>query len=138
MKFEEFITIDECHDGNIVWVCDYRYNDYSKKPIRHLKPTKVKVCSKGILPKNEKLYYTDIFFMSIKGNKIIKLYDNTGYRSFPGIAVQVFLSEEESFRYYSAIGQEIIQDLLSFKEKYIENLDKRIFKIREECLLYTK
>lgn len=91
--------------GQEVWICDLRYENYSEKPIRKVKPTLVTVRNNSELPKGTNIYYSDYHF-AIKGkdgkfkNTIIKLFDNTGFRSFPGTPLMIFDNEQECRDYY--------------------------------------
>jgi len=99
--------------GDIVWVCDFRKPDLDKKPIRHVKPTKVIIKSNEDLPKNKTVYYSMNHFSPInnKGkatSKIISPVDNTGYRSFSGVEINVFDNEVECKAYYRCQCQDVI------------------------------
>ena len=113
MKFNDYLQTNY-KTGDIVWVCDYRFNNRMvEKPIRHIKPTKVIVCSNGDLPKNKRVYYSNVHFKPLnkKGlpikSKVIAPYDNTGFRSYAGVALEVFLNKEECFSHY----REVIENL---------------------------
>lgn len=84
-------------DGQYVFVCDYRKKTISEKPIRLIEPQKVFVLSNT--ETKERVFYSEshLVVLNKKGEltkKIIKPYDNTGYRSYPGIAVNVFDNEQ--------------------------------------------
>ncbi|WP_336761317.1 hypothetical protein [Paenibacillus sp. USHLN196] len=82
--------------GEEVWICDYRYNDVDNKAIRHIQPKKVVVVSNEDLPKNKRVYYSEFHFREIKENgklssTVIAPYDNTGYRSYGGVSLNIFM-----------------------------------------------
>ena len=99
MKNNEINAIDVSKgylNGEVLWVCDYRQPDLNKKPIRVVKPTKVLV--RPMSTTRENIYYSESYFSPLgKDNKplkkVIKLYDNTGYMSYPGVPLRVFTDE---------------------------------------------
>ena len=102
------------YDGKYVWVCDYRFTNMNEKPIRHVAPQKVFVRSNTETPK--RFYYSESHFVALntKGGlttKIITLYDNTGFRSFPGVDLSVFENEEECRVCYRDQCKEILANL---------------------------
>jgi len=99
MKLEPKEVAEGKYIGQELWICDYRYKDFNNKPIRHIKPTKVICVSTEETTKT--VHYSNCFFREVgKKSSIIKLYDNTGYRTFPGIPLQVFTTEEECVSKY--------------------------------------
>ena len=88
-------------DGATLWVCDLRYKDYTQKPIRNVPPTKVVVVANG----TTKVYYSQSHFRTLKkdgtaSSKVIKPYDNTGFRSYTGEPLNVFETEGECVAKY--------------------------------------
>ena len=88
------------HIGKHIWICHYNRPDMHKKPLRNLPPTEVIIRPVGELPKNKKVYYSEVFFspLSKKGepmSKVISPVDNTGYRSYCGNEVYAFNNEKE-------------------------------------------
>ena len=109
--------------GEEFWICDYRYNDFNNKPIRHVPPTKVNCLSKKETEKT--VYYSECFFrQGEKKSSLIKLYDNTGYRSYPGIALEVFTTEKECIKAYSAQKEKLRKEFYKYKEQQLDLLDK--------------
>ena len=96
-------SIEEITSGNLdgkhVYVCDYRLNDeINKKPIRNVRPQRVLVRSNS--ETKQRVFYSESHFVALKADgtpasKIIKPYDNTGYRSYPGVPLHVFDDWEE-------------------------------------------
>lgn len=105
MKIETKEISDGKLDGSIFYVCDYRYNDISDKPIRAIIPTKVIVKSNSELPKNKRIYYSNSHFVKMTGEKetstIIALFDNTGFRSRTGTPLNVFTEELECKKFFN-------------------------------------
>ena len=117
-----------------VWICDYRLNSNSDgKPIRHVKPTYAQVTSNDQLPSNKNVYCSDFHFcpISSKGlilKKIIVPYDNTGYRSFTGISLNIFLTQKECEDEYNKQCDEAIGD---YKRKIL-GIEELIEDIKKE------
>lgn len=85
-------------NGEYVWVCGYRQPDLNKKPIRNVPPQKVLVASADSVKGN--VYYSKSVFLKLnkKGEptkSAIKVFDNTGYRFYTGVSVNVFDNEAE-------------------------------------------
>jgi hypothetical protein len=114
------------------WICDYRLN-YSKdkKPIRNIQPKLIQVFSNDDLPKNKKVYYSPIHFREIKNGKllstIIAPFDNTGYRSYTGVSVNIFNTYEECKECFDTQCQIAIS---GYQER-INELVKRTDEIKE-------
>jgi len=134
MIFEDFIKSDLCKIGNDVYICDYRYDDFSKKPRRHIKPTKVKIFD--VSDAKKKIYYSSIFFKTENGREIGP-YDNTGYRSYAGVAVNVFASKEEANEYYMVKCRQIITAFTNYKELCMKKCDSQIEEIKKEYSTLT-
>ena len=109
--------------GQELWICDYRYNDFGNKPIRHVKPIKVNCLS--IRETDKRVYYSECFFREgEKKSSLIKLFDNTGYRSFPGVALEVFTTEEECVKAYNSAKEKLRKDFQQYKERQLLILDE--------------
>lgn len=136
MDYKEFIKNHKSMIGETVWICDYRHLDISKKPIRHIKPTEALVVSNDELPSNKTVYYSDIHFRPI-GNKgtplkqIIAPFDNTGYRSFTGISLNIFITKEECIEHYLSQCELIKREIEVERIKANERLNKMIIDIEE-------
>lgn len=97
------IKHEDLRRGMILWACDYRYNDINNKPIRHLKPTQVMVMPKS--KTKRRIYYSDFYLAPIGKSgkplkKVIPIFDNTGYRGYTGVPVQLFLLEYQCIAVY--------------------------------------
>ena len=114
IKIEE-ISKSSVWVGKRVWICDFRQPDLNKKPIRHVQPIEVVVCSNEDLPKGKTIYYSENHFRKIgaKGmtKDIIPVFDNTGYRFASGTPVQVFDNPEECYAAYNVMADAIINEL---------------------------
>lgn len=118
------------HDGQIVWICDLRYTDFNIKAARDISPKKVIVRPTSDTSKT--VYYSNSFFSEIKNEKvvnssIIKIYDNTGYRSFPGVPLNIFTTEEEAQDEYKRLALNLLKDFNKYKENsmsYFNVLEK--------------
>lgn len=116
--------------GKQYWICDYRLNsNKDNKPIRNVLPKLVKVFGNDVLPKNKNVYYSPIHFREVKGDKILSTiiapFDNTGYRSYSGVSVNIFNSEKECREYFEMQCDEAV---LEYKN-VIERLNDRIVEI---------
>lgn len=116
-------------DGNILYICDLRYNSADNKPIRHIKPTKVIVVSNK--ETNKRIFYSESHFKKIGKNdkpigSPISLFDNTGYRSYAGEPVEVFNTLEECESRYNELVDIAVEKLTKFRDSQYELLSKRI------------
>lgn len=124
MKLEN----ENLKESQIVWICDFRYNDIFKKPIRNVKPTKVMVKRNIDLPCNKTVYYSDTHFRTLNKNgkissKVISLYDNTGYRSYEGICVNIFDNEKECKECFEKQCEEILKEIQEAKEESLRKFN---------------
>lgn len=100
MKIETKSVRDGKYTGKKVWICHYNRPDMQKKPLRNLPPTEVLIRSTDELPKNKKVYYSEVFFSPLnkKGEplaRVISPVDNTGYRGYCGNEIHIFNNEME-------------------------------------------
>jgi len=101
------------HVGTKVWVCDYRQDDLDKKAARHVPPTEVIIVSNEDAPSKTRIYYSNTHFRGLTktgeiSSKVIAIYDNTGYRSNPGVPLHVFDNKEECVEFYNEQADKII------------------------------
>lgn len=127
------------HNDKVVWICDYRYNDYGEKPIRRLKPTRVII--RDIDETKDRIYYSDSFFSKLNKNDeplkaIIKLFDNTGYRSFAGVPLSVFTTEEECATHYVKQLETIRDGMESWLYRVQTSGQARLHEVVVETLKY--
>ena len=106
--------ITELMVNNVLWVCDYRYKDIANKPIRHVKPIKVSLTHNSKTKK--RVYYSD-YHLAPFGKKgqvlkqVIPIFDNTGYRGYTGIPLQMFDTETECRDAYKLQQSEVLIQL---------------------------
>lgn len=93
------INIEDITSGKL----DYRKPNIHEKPIRLVEPQKVLVRSNT--ETKDRVYYSESHFVILNKNseltkKIIKPFDNTGYRSYTGVALNVFDNEQECIKFF--------------------------------------
>jgi hypothetical protein len=132
MYYKEFETLTETQPHiTEVWVCDFRYEDFANKPIRHIEPTLVKVVDNAELPQGKNVYYANFHFKPIGKNglvtsKVIAPYDNTGYRSRTGGSISIFLTKEECLNEYVRLCNIAKEGLIQYKNEVLAFIDARI------------
>jgi hypothetical protein len=120
-----------------VWVCDLRFNNCLEKPIRKVEPIKVSVQNTALVKKT--IYYSDNALVpynkkgELNFNQAFGIYDNTGFRSYPGVPLEIFDSEKECVERYKILAQDAIEGLEIAKKSMIDIVDERINKLRAEC-----
>lgn len=125
-----------------VWVCDIRFDDYANKPIRRVVPQFVETTSNEALPKNKKVYYADYHFRPILGSgkigaKIIAPYDNTGFRGYTGVSLNIFLTQKECEEFYKEQCEKAKAGLEKYKAEIIALVNSRINEIDVEIITST-
>lgn len=136
MNYQEFLNSNEAVDGKQIWITDYRRGK-SGGYVRHVPPTLVEVTCNSELPKSKRVYYSEYHFRKVKNGKaskeILAPYDNTGYRSYKGVSVNVFYTYEEAVKCYNDLIEEMkssyFSDIESIKVE-IEALESK--KIKED------
>lgn len=135
MQLKTKEVADGLHTGKEVWICDLRWNDFNNKPIRDITPKKVIV--RPISETKKRVYYSEIFFSEIKNDKVVSssvigLFDNTGYRSYTGVPLNVFTTEAECIKNYKKLAHEAYKSFLEWKQiqlNYINGVEEKILKI---------
>lgn len=122
-------------DGEVVYVCDYRYNSFSSKPIRHIKPTKVLIRSNNKIKKN--IYYSESHFVKLnkKGEEtstIISLFDNTGFRSNTGTPLAVFDNVRECQLHYIKQCEIVQEDLEAYLKEETARVGNKIADLNKD------
>lgn len=123
-------------NGQTVWVCDFRYTDFDNKPARNLKPTQALVRSNAATSK--RVYYSESHFVGLnaKGepvaSKVIGPYDNTGFRSYTGIALHCFTTEAECVAHYRKQVRTALQGLEEHKQNKVAAIDAKIAELTKE------
>lgn len=141
MNYGEFNSTGEPTVGQIVWICDYRHNDFLERPIRHVKPTQAVVVSNDDLPKRKTVYYAETHFRPIgkKGKplkQIIAPYDNTGYRSYEGESLQIFHDKEDCIEKYMELCNIVKDGIESERELMNARFDEMINNINDTITDY--
>lgn len=121
MKLEAKEIREGVHNGKEVWICDYRWKDFNKRPNRNIKPTLVFIrdCSETY----KRVNYSNSYFSEIKKDKVvnssvIKLFDNTGWRSFAGLALNVFTEQKECEDFYNDQRDLILKDADNYQNDF--------------------
>lgn len=131
MKFDTVEIAEGKHNDKHVWICDFRSGkDWTNRPIRHVKPMEVLVQSNEHTKQH--IHYSDSHFVKLRKNglpsvSIIKLFDNTGYRSFTGTALRVFDNEAECRACYREMGEKIIEEkgrIVGWIQEQIDEIEK--------------
>ena len=144
-----FPYIDEIYEhlenviGNQYWICDYRLNrEKNSRPIRNITPKLVQVFSNADLPKNKRVYYSPIHFREVKNGKVsatvIGPYDNTGYRSYRGVSVNIFDTKTECIEFFTEQCNTAIREYeeeLTRRTQEIHYRIDEIKKIKEKFIL---
>lgn len=118
-------------DDKYVWICDYRYLDINTKPIRHIEPQRVLVRDNHETVK--RFYYSESHFVGLKRdgtpakNRLISVFDNTGYRSRTGTPVRAFTTEKECKEAYNDFCVVVLNQTMEYKESMMKALDARIY-----------
>lgn len=119
--------------SQIVWICDFRLNkDRDAKPIRNVPPKLVMVVSNNELPKGKNVYYSPVHFREVKksgySSTVIAPYDNTGYRSYTGVSLNIFYDKEECYKHFK---EQCDQAILEYKEELERRTAEIMGKITE-------
>lgn len=124
--------------GDEVWVVDVRHDDILNKPIRNVPPTKVGIFGADSLNPKKKVYYASYHFRVTGKNgnplaAVIAPYDNTGFRGYTGISLNIFLTEREAKNFYITQCEKIIVAAQVAAEKWasqfagiVEDMNRKI------------
>ena len=121
--------------GKEFWICDYRVNDVDNKPIRNVFPKLVRVFSNDELSKNKNVYYSPIHFREVKGKKVLSAiiapYDNTGYRAYTGVSLNIFNTQKECRECFERQCNQAISQYKKAIEEKTNMYCERINEIKE-------
>lgn len=123
--------------GKRVWICDYRLGDGGaiNKPIRAITPKYVEICSNDTLPKSKTVYYSPIHFREVKKGKassnIIAPYDNTGYRCYSGVSLNIFDKEKDCRDFFVKQCNEMLASIKSEMENIASRFNYKISEVNE-------
>lgn len=129
------ISNSHIYVGKIVWICHYLRPDFTKKPLRNIQPTRVIIRDISELPKNKRIYYSDVFFSPISesgkiASRIISPVDNTGYRSYAGNEIHIFDNEKECVESWNSQLQIVINNLNEEMRTVIQRLENQVSLIK--------
>lgn len=128
-------------NNQIVWICDYRYNNYGEKAIRKITPKKVLIRDNSETKK--RIYYSKSHFIALNKkdeplkSKVYGVYDNTGYRSFPGVPLNCFKTEKECIAHYNTLLKTVSDGFKNYKESIIKSVDSKMDEIDYESIVFT-
>lgn len=134
MEIDSHKISDGSKDGQMVWICDLRYDNYNEKPIRHVRPTHVLVRSNSETTK--KIYYSSSHFVELnkKGepvnSKVKGLFDNTGFRGRTGTPLRVFDNEADCKKAYTKQVAAAVKGMTDYKNEHIKMIDLRINELK--------
>ena len=122
--------------GKHFWICDYRLNkDKDNKPIRAITPKLVQVFSNDILPASKRVYYSPIHFKEIKNGKVLSAvigpYDGTGYKTYPGVSVNIFDHKEECIKFFINQCEKAVEEYKVELERRTAEINRRIEEIQK-------
>jgi len=115
IHINELVEENSSHIGKKLWISDFRQDDLDKKPIRCVRPQMALLRSNTEINSRKRIHYSDNHFVGLnkKGepskSKIIAIFDNTGYRSYPGEPIQIFDDEQECRAAFITQAEEIGQ-----------------------------
>lgn len=105
-------------NGKKYFVCDYR-KDTTQKAIRHIKPIEIILQDNDDYNKAGKKYprvhYSKYAFVQINKNgepiysKSISPFDNTGWRSYTGIGLNIFDNMQECIDHYNSQVKMVVE-----------------------------
>lgn len=118
MRLDVENIIDGSMRGQIVYACDYRKPDMNKKAIRNVSPEKCVIYTEQDFEdagrKWPNVYYSVTVLLPLNKkdepiwSRPIKVFDNTGYRSYTGVPIEFFDNMEECVEAYNTAVQEVV------------------------------
>lgn len=140
MEFKQFVeeNFGTTHNiGDDVWICDFRHENVMEKPIRNVKPQRVRIESNDNLPPRKRVYYADFHFLpyGVNGNvkkQVIAPFDNTGFRGYTGIAVKIFFNETDCREFFTEQCKIVKEKLIKTRKSMVESIDIRLKNLEQE------
>lgn len=134
-ELKDLIESGEVNIGDKVWICDYRFDDPTNKPMRNIAPQQVFIMDKSSTKK--RIYYSDFYFapISAKGTPlatVIAPFDNTGFRGYTGISVNVFLDEKDCREHFVKQCEEARNKIVKARDAFTKKMNERI----EESIVF--
>lgn len=135
------VTKNSSNTGKTFYVCDYRKPDFNKKAIRNVKPTLITVLDgkhfEGAGKKLPRVYYSDFALIPVDSKGKLKYssnippYDNTGYRSYAGVPINVFDNYEECAEFYNYRIDNVVNLYKNYISTVVDSLTKEMESIQE-------
>jgi hypothetical protein len=126
--------------GDEVWIVDYRHNDGVRIPIRALAPTRVKIFSNRDVARNHQFRYTKAeemrtgyHFRELKKNgepRAAVITPGVTHFYSPGVAVEVFLTEDEARVKYHEQVQVAIDQLREKQDTFNEQYNLKLLEMQ--------
>lgn len=140
-ELKALIASGDVKIGDKVWICDYRYDNPTNQPIRNVEPQEVFIMSGADTKK--KIYYSDFYFapISTKGAplaKVIAPFDNTGFRGYTGISVNIFLEEKDCRKKFAEQCDKATEQLNKALSDFTAQMNKRINETDELKVLHGR
>lgn len=128
-ELKALIESGEVNIGDKVWICDYRFDDPTNKPMRNIAPQQVFIMDNSSTKK--RVYYSDFYFapISAKGTPlatVIAPFDNTGFRGYTGVSVGIFLQEKDCRDYFVKQCGEARQKIEKARDEFTKKMNERI------------
>ena len=120
------------YDGKELFICHLNIPDILKKPLRNIEPTKVLIISENDpVNKGKRVNYSNSLFQTYSkdgklSKKTLKIYDNTGYRSFRGNPVYIFDNFDDCVAQWKNDCDQHVQKIVQYKNDAVDTLDKMI------------
>lgn len=128
-ELKALLESGEVSIGDKVWICDYRFDDPTNKPIRNLAPQQMFIMDASSTKKN--IYYSSFYFapISAKGTPlaaVIAPFDNTGFRGYTGVSVNIFLDEKDCRDHFVKQCIEAREKMINARDRFIKTMNTRI------------
>lgn len=121
------------------WVTDFRHDDILNKPIRNITPTLVKLFDNSNLPAGKKVYYANYHFKPVsKSGKVLATviapYDNTGFRGFTGVSVNIFFTKKEAQDFFTQQCDTVKEQIFTAKEMWEKRFNDMLSDIETKII----
>lgn len=125
IQIQEITKEDTPYINKDLWIAEVNFK--MERP-RIIKPTLAKLVSREEAPKNKRIYYSYTFFKPYneKGkllNKVIGIFDNTGYRSYSGNPLSVFETKQEAKTWFVEKLSSRIDERIIERDRIIKSYD---------------
>lgn len=128
-ELAEAINAGDIKVGDKLFITDFRHGDILNKPIRNIAPTEVILFPNTELPPRKTVYYADYHFRPVGKNgaalsTIIAPYDNTGYRGYTGISVNIFRTLAEAKAVYIEQCEKVLEQAQSAQDIWMRKFEE--------------